>query len=263
MLFLSSVCFTNINLIQPWLTAACSSSQMGLAAPPGTYTTLQGRLYGGRCCLGEDLAQACAESMYFSGSLYRQNNYSGQRVIYNCPPATGFLREDVGMSTAIPCAHTATHTTALSLFNACRILLWHKSWGLFSKEVTFTGGKKNAAPTTVSPHLTQKPGGLPTNCHNFFMNSSGLTAWLSLWPYKKTLMLMWLHSLWLALDSPPLRKQPPCSFWNPYRSGEKDTYSWKTQGSNLSPCRKATPTGCSQASLPAGCSPFVCSWGTT
>lgn len=64
----------------------------------------------GRCCLGEDLAQACAESMYFSGSLCWQNNYSDQRVIYNCPPATGFLREDVGMSPAIACTHTQLHT---------------------------------------------------------------------------------------------------------------------------------------------------------
>lgn len=198
--FLSSVCLTSINLIQHWLMAACSSRQMGLAAPPGTYRTLQGHLYGGRCCLGEDLVQACAESMYFSGSLYWQNNYSDQRVIHNCPPATGFLREDVGMSTAIPCTHTAPHTTLVSLFSACRTLLWHKSWGLFSKEVIYTGGRKNAAPTTVSPHLMQKPGGLPTNCHNFFMNSSGLPAWSSLWPYKQTLMLMWLHSLWLAFS---------------------------------------------------------------
>lgn len=105
-------------LIQPQLMPVYSSSQMGLAAPPGTYTTLQERLYGGRCCLGKDLARACAESMYFSGSLYWQNNYSGQRVIYNCPPATGFLREDVGTNTAVPCTHTSTHTAAASLMNA-------------------------------------------------------------------------------------------------------------------------------------------------
>lgn len=36
MLFLSSVCFTNINVIQHWLMAACSSSQVGLTAPLGT-----------------------------------------------------------------------------------------------------------------------------------------------------------------------------------------------------------------------------------
>lgn len=112
-LSLSSVCFKNMNLTQHWLMAAYSSSQMGLTAPPGTSRALQGRLSRGRCCLGEDLAQACAESMCFSGSLYGQNNSSGQRVIYNCPPTAGFLREDVGMGTAIPCTHTATHTTAV------------------------------------------------------------------------------------------------------------------------------------------------------
>lgn len=144
-------------LIQPCLMPAYSSSQMGLAAPPGTYTTLWGCVYGGRCCLGKDLVQACAESMYFSGSLHWQNNYSGQRVIYNCPPATGFLREDVGMNTAISCAHTSTHTAAASLFNECRILFWHNSWVFFFQGGHLYGGKKNAAPTTASHPRAWRP----------------------------------------------------------------------------------------------------------
>lgn len=242
---------------------ACSSSQMGLAAPPGTYMTLWGCLCGGRCCLGKDLVQACAESMYFSGSLYWQNNYSGQRVIYNCPPATGFLREDVGMNAAIPCTHTSTRTAAASLLNECRILFWHKSWGFFSQGGHLYGGKKNAAPTTVSPHLIWKPGGLPTDCHNFFMNSSELTAWVSLWPYKQTRTLMWLHSLWPALDAPPLRKQPPYSFWSPCESEERETYPWKTRGSKLVALQERQPIRRCRASLPAGCSPFTCSRGTS
>lgn len=188
--------------------AACSSSQMGLAAPTGTYRTLQGHLYGGRCCLGEDLAQACAESIYFPG---RTIIVAKELFITVLPKRDSWGRMLV-WALLFP-VRTLLHTHHSGVAIRCmQILLWHKSWGLFSKEVTYTGGRKNAALTTVSPHLMQKPGGLPTNCHNFFMNSSGLTAWLSLWPYKQTLMLMWLHSLWLALDSPPFRKQPPYSF---------------------------------------------------
>lgn len=108
-LFFLQYILRTLILIQLWLMPVCSSSsQMGLTAPPGTYRTLQGRLYGGRCCLGKDLVQACAESMYFSGSLYWQNNYSGQSVIYNCPPATGFLREDVG-------TNIHTHSSSISV----------------------------------------------------------------------------------------------------------------------------------------------------
>lgn len=117
----------------------------------------------------------------------------------------------------------------------------------FSKDVTCRGwggggvGVKNTAPTTVSPHLIRKPGGLPTNCHNFFVNSLGLTAWVSLWPYKPTQTLTWLYSLWLALDSPPLRKQPPYSFWSPCESGE--IYPWKTLGSKLITPQESHPHG--------------------
>lgn len=91
-----------------------------------------------------------------SVSLYWQNNYSGQRVIYNCPPATGLLREDIGVSTAVLTTHTSTHAAAASLLTACRILSdISPGSGLFffSKEVTGVEGKKNTAPTTVSPHL--------------------------------------------------------------------------------------------------------------
>lgn len=150
--------------IQPRLTPACSSSQMGLAAPPGTYTTLWGRLYGGRCRLGKELVQACAESMYFSGSLYWQNNYSGQRVIYNCPPATGFLREDVGMNAVILWTHTSTHTAAASLFNECRTLFWHKSWGFFPRWSLVWGGKErssNHSQSTPHPKAWRPPHKLP------------------------------------------------------------------------------------------------------
>jgi len=67
------------------------------------------------------------------------------------------------------------------------------------------------------------------------MNSSELTAWVSLRPYKQTQVLMWLHLLRFALYSPPLRKEPPHSLGRPCESGEKKTSLSETQGSQFTP----------------------------
>lgn len=98
--------------------------------------------------------------------------------------------------------HTHRHTRQLHLYLMNAEYCSDITPGFFfSKEVTCMGEKR----MQLQPQpVIQEPGGLSTNCHNF-MNSSELTAWVSLWPYKQTQILMWLHSLWLALESPTLR----------------------------------------------------------
>lgn len=211
--------------------------------PQQVLRTWWGGACSGRHCRGEALVRARAESVRCSGSLSRLSNHRGRRGMYNHPPATGFVKEDVGTGAAILLAHVHTrpHTRQLHLYLMNREHppdITFLFCFVFPQEVTRTGGKKDTALTTesleASPQIVRQP--------HEFLGTDSTGKPLSMQTSSNANVAP------LALPCPHLgpHKAPPLGTESPHCVETR----LPLRGSGLSP-PKLAPQGASRRPLPS------------